>query len=123
MDEIHIITRIKEQQQIVMENLVKHIRRAVAPGLELNLNLGGKAKRPGISSWDLLLQEAGDAGEDPELARKREVARLTLSRADHLLRDIQYRTFELNTLLENAEGTSAAVSVFLEEWWSDKLAN
>ena len=105
MDDIHIITRIKEQQQIVMESFVKHIRRAVAPGLRLPV---GKM-RPS-SSWELLLQAERDVSEDPEVERKREVARLTLSRADHLLRNIQDRIDELNTLLENAESTSAAVS-------------
>jgi hypothetical protein len=114
MDEIHIITRIKEQQQIVMEGLVKHIRRAIMPELKMNRSREG----PHNSSWDLVLGQSTpyDLTEGPDTAaaeaqrdRRREKARLTLARADHLLRDIQDRILDLKTLLENARNTSAAV--------------
>jgi hypothetical protein len=108
MDEIHIITRIKEQQQIVMQSFVKQIRRALLPGIKTGKSNGAS------SSWDLVLGTAALNGEDRGDAEKnrehRERAKLTLSRADHLLRDIEDRIFELNTLLENAKNTSAAVS-------------
>jgi hypothetical protein len=110
MDEIQIITRIKEQQQIVMESFVKHIRRAIMPDLRSRKQLAP------VSSWDLVLQgtSATDATLEDEKQRDgREKKRLTLARADHLLRDIQDRTFELNTLLDTARNTSAAVGCLL----------
>jgi hypothetical protein len=115
MDEIHIITRIKEQQQIVMESFVKHLRRAIAPGLRAAMP-DEATVRPGSSSWDAVMRGMtpspwlDDDHGNAKQRDRRERARLTLARADHLLRDIQDRIFELNTLLENARNTSAAVS-------------
>jgi seryl-tRNA synthetase len=87
MDEIHIITRIKEQQQMVMESFAKQVRRAMQP--------------------DLPIDTSGDTSE--EARRRCEAARLTVTRSDNLLRDIRDRIDELNTLLENAAKTSASV--------------
>jgi uncharacterized coiled-coil DUF342 family protein len=101
MDEIHIITRINQQQQTVAETFVKHIRQSLLPKLRSK------------SAWDPLaaLHENGSEGELQSLqTEQREAASWTLARANHLLKDIQDRIFELNTLQENAKNTSAAVS-------------
>ncbi|KAK3380756.1 hypothetical protein B0T24DRAFT_591210 [Lasiosphaeria ovina] len=115
MDEIYIMMRIKEQQQSVMENLVKHVRRTMAPL--------ARPRRTGTSqaatSWDIVL---GASAEDypyrDEASRvreeeMREQARRTLARADHLLLDLAERISELQTLLQNAQNTSAALKDLL----------
>ena len=89
MDEIHIITRIKEQQQTVMESFAKQVQRAMQP--------------------DLRLDSSRNATDEER--RRCEAARLTVARADNLLRDIRDRIDELNTLLENAAKTSGSVGI------------
>jgi hypothetical protein len=75
MDELHIMMRIQEQQQAVMEGFVKHVRRALTP-------LGQQQQHNGYR---------------------------TLLRADNLLLEHGERISELQTLLKNAQTTSAAV--------------
>jgi hypothetical protein len=109
IDEIHIITRINQQQQTVAETFVKHIKQCLLPKL--------RSKSP----WDpvaALYEDGYDTGSQSPQMEQREVANWTLARANHLLKDIQDRIFELNTLQENAKNTSAAVSTSLcrTEW-------
>jgi hypothetical protein len=109
MDEIEIITRINQQQQTVAETFVKHIKQSLLSKL-----------RP-KSPWDpvaTLYENGNDTGSWPLQMEQREAANWTLARANHLLKDIQDRISELNTLQENAKNTSAAVSTSLcrTEW-------
>jgi len=106
MDEIHIMLRIKEHQHVVMEGLVKHIRRALIP-------LVRQPKRPAVSTsfssmpWDT----SDDYFQHPDdtFSPKAENARRTLDRTGHLLMDLDERITELQTLLENAQNTSSSV--------------
>lgn len=108
MDEIHILTRIKEQQQVVMESFAKHVKRAVMtrPGGLWDEGRGG--------GWED--QPTGRVVSERE-RRQMESARLTCTKADNLLKDVRERIFELNTLLENAANTSAAVRLSPGLWW------
>jgi hypothetical protein len=104
IDEIHILTRINQQQQTVAETFVKHIKHALLPKL--------RSKSP----WDpvaALYENGNDTGSPSLQMEQHEAASWTLARANHLLKDIQDRIFELNTLRENAKNTSAAVSTSL----------
>jgi chaperonin cofactor prefoldin len=104
MDEIDIITRINQQQQTVAETFVKHIKQSLLSKL-----------RP-KSPWDPVAtsyENGNDTGSCPLQMEQREAANWTLARANHLLKDIQDRISELNTLQENAKNTSAAVSTIL----------
>lgn len=115
MDELHIMMRLKEQQQTVMETFVKHIRRALTPL--------ARSKRPGTASqastaWDLALGVAALERDDNPYAddsarhreeHQRQAARRTLARADTLLLDLNERIAELRTLVQNAQNTAAAV--------------
>ena len=63
----------------------------------------------------MALYENGNNTESQSLQmEQREAASWTLVRANHLLKDIQDRIFELDTLEENAKNTSAAVSITLD---------
>ena len=118
MDEIHIMTRVKEQQVAVMESLVKHIRHAMA--LRIRAPRVAPLTKP-EASWDLALDNVMDRGQfatstghEPDTQKTvevvgREKARWTLKRTDHLLEDLRERISELQTLLQNAQYTSAAV--------------
>jgi hypothetical protein len=112
IDELHIMTRIKEQQQAVMESFVKHIRRALVPIAR---------KRPVTSqasaSWDHALSASLDHAspytDEPNRLyeeQQRQAAKRTLTRADNLLLDLNERISELRALLQNAQHTAAAVS-------------
>lgn len=107
MDEIHIMVRIKLQQQTVAELFVKHIKRSLLPKLRSK------------SAWDPVsalyeLYESENDTESQSLQREQhEIAKWTVARADHLLKDIQDRILELNTLRQNAKNTSAGVSISL----------
>lgn len=106
VDEILIMVRIKEQQQSVMEGLVKNVRRAMLP------LVGG---RRGISTsqrWDMAPGEREDFDDESErnASEKARGARQTLNRADNVLADLAERIAELRGLLQIAQHTSAAVS-------------
>lgn len=110
MDEIHIMLRIKEHQHVVMEGLVKNIRRALLPvvrGPKKN-HVGGLAS---VSStpWGLTPEDEFRF-EDDTVQRKVENARRTLDKSDLLILDLDERISELRALLDNAHNTSAAVS-------------
>ncbi|KAK3389773.1 hypothetical protein B0H63DRAFT_464311 [Podospora didyma] len=117
IDEIHIMMRIKEQQQSVMESFVKHIRRRLVP---IARQKKATASQPS-TSWDVVLgammQDAGSPYSDETFGareeQEREEARRTLSRADHLLSDLEERIAELRTQLQNAQNTSAALKDLL----------
>jgi hypothetical protein len=104
IDEIHIITRINLQQQTVAETFVKHIKQSLLPKLR------SKYARDPVAA---LYENGNDSGSQPLQMEQREATNLTLARANHLLRDIQGRIFELNTLQENANNTSVAVGTIL----------
>ena len=101
LDEIHILTRVKQQQQTVIESFVKHIKQSLSP------QLTSKA------SWHPMIPFYEDEC-DPELElmdrETRAAARLTVARADHLLNDVHDRIGELKTLEITARKTAAAVS-------------
>jgi len=105
IDEIHIMTRINQQQQTVAETFVKHIKQSLLPKLRSK------------SAWDpvaALYENDNDTESQSLQMEQREAANWTLTRANQLLKDIQDRIFELNTLEENAKNTSVAVSIGTE---------
>jgi hypothetical protein len=104
LDELHILTRVKLQQQTVAESFVKHIKQSLLPQLRT---------RP---AWDPIIplyEEGYDEEAESLQKEKREAAKLTVARADHLLNDIQERIDELKTLEANARKTAAAVSYYI----------
>ncbi|KAK0642224.1 hypothetical protein B0T16DRAFT_381461 [Cercophora newfieldiana] len=113
VDEITIMMRIKEQQQTVMESLVKHIRRVMTP---LARTPKKKTMSQDSSAWDVVLGAAmeGDSPYADEIsARQRENAKRTIGRADQLLVDLGERMAELKALLKIAQNTSAALKDIL----------
>lgn len=104
LDEIHILTRVKLQQQTVAISFVKHIKHSLLPHLK-----SGSAWHPIISLCEDEYDDEPASGQ----RERRESARLTIARADHLLDDIRDRIGELKTLEENARKTATAVSAYL----------
>ncbi|KAK3354036.1 hypothetical protein B0T25DRAFT_224469 [Lasiosphaeria hispida] len=101
VDEMHIMIRIKEQQQAVMESLVKHIRRAASPLARAEkTRIASQASTP----WDLVLGAPDSASPTPHQ---------TLLRVDNLLPDLATRLSELRNLLQTAQNTSAALKDIL----------
>jgi hypothetical protein len=101
IDELHILTRVKLQQQVVAESFVKHVKQSLLPQL--------RTKR----TWDpiiALYEDGHGANSEPPQNEQRQAARLTMARADHLLNDIHDRIGELKTLEENARKAATAVS-------------
>ena len=99
------MTRINQQQQTVAETFVKHIKQSLLPKLRSK------------SAWDpvaALYENDNDTESQSLQMEQREAANWTLTRANQLLKDIQDRIFELNTLEENAKNTSVAVSIGTE---------
>lgn len=88
MDELHIMMRIKEQQQTVMEHLLKHIRRRRS---RLTPSRDGS-----VNTFDYELP-----------------SRRLLARGDSLLVEHSSRIAELQALLQNAQLTSAALKDLL----------
>jgi hypothetical protein len=89
------------QQQTVANLFVKHIKQFLLPHLTSR------------STWHPIIslyEEERDGELKPGQREKREAARLTAARADHLLDDIQERIRELKSLEENARKTATAVS-------------
>jgi hypothetical protein len=103
LDEIHIMTRVKLQEQVIAESFVKHIKQSLLPQLRSQSNW-----HPIIS-----LYEEYEDGSESLQKEQYETAKLTVARADHLLNDIQDRIGELRTLEGNARKTAAAVSLML----------
>lgn len=109
LDELHILTRIKAQQQAVAEAFVKNIRKILLPKAALirrfknSMPLNESLMSPGI--W-------GTMGED-----QIDSAMWTLEKAEALLKGIQDRIHELNTLQEAARNTSSAVSIIPYILW------
>ncbi len=108
IDELHIMMRIKEQQQTVMEGFVKHIRRVLTPLV--------RSRRPPTSqasaAWDLALGASLDPDNpytDTREDHRRQSAKRTLARADNLLLDLGERIAELRALLQNSQNTAATV--------------
>jgi hypothetical protein len=106
LDEIHILTRVKLQQQTVAESFVKHIKQSLLPQLR-----SGSGWHPIIS----LYEDDYDLESESLQRDHRDAARLTVVRADHLLSDIRDRIYELKTLEENARKTAIAVSPYLPD--------
>ncbi|KAI0595703.1 hypothetical protein F4775DRAFT_585372 [Biscogniauxia sp. FL1348] len=94
MDEIHILIKIKSQQQMVMETFVQHIKQRL---------------------WARDPEEVVDGftPADSEAGRWTSGAQRTLRRAEVLLEDIHKRIQDLQSLLRNAEGTSKALKDLL----------
>jgi hypothetical protein len=106
LDELHILTQVKLQQQTVANAFVKHIRHFLLPYLTSR-----STWHPMIS----LCEDENDYGSDSRHRERREAARLTIARAEHLLDDIQDRIRELRSLEENARKTAGAVSTSITE--------
>ncbi|KAL2168027.1 hypothetical protein VTG60DRAFT_503 [Thermothelomyces hinnuleus] len=96
-DELHIMIRIKKQQQAVVESFAKHIRRALTPLLERSSLHHSQDPDPG-----------GICEE-----KQRQSAQRTLNKADVLLEDIDERIGELRALQQNAQNTSSALKDLL----------
>ncbi|EAQ83492.1 hypothetical protein CHGG_09896 [Chaetomium globosum CBS 148.51] len=116
MDEIHIMMRIKEQQQSVMESFVKHIRRVLTP-----LARSHRPTAPtGLVPWDVTrgptLEPNSPYADEVAHFREedqRQNAKRTLTKADMLLQDVDERIAELRALLQNARNTSVALKDLL----------
>jgi hypothetical protein len=101
LDELHIMTRIKAQQQTVAESFVRHIRHILLPKVTQTAHL-----QTAVPSEASLLSP----GNAQSLQREQlDAAKWTLARADALLKGIEGRIAELNTLEDAARNTSAAV--------------
>lgn len=111
LDELHILTRLKTQQQIVAESFVKHIRHSLLPKLSSS-PYSGEA-----DDFQSLMRESDNmlgTDKSPHTIReRREAAKWTLTRADNLLEGIRGRIRELTMLEEAAKGTSAALKDLL----------
>jgi hypothetical protein len=107
LDELHIMTRIKIEQQSVAESFVKHIKAAMLPKImDISQFRYGVAdfKDPRLSRYD--------QNDGTEITREEfEAAKWTLARADDLLEGIGERIGELDKLRDNAKSTSMAVSL------------
>ncbi|AEO59760.1 hypothetical protein MYCTH_2128843 [Thermothelomyces thermophilus ATCC 42464] len=119
-DELHIMIRIKEQHQAVVESFVKHIRRAVTPLVRAHRPFAAQTS-PG---WDAALGAASlersglHHSQDPDLGgireeQQRQSAQRTLNKTDVLLEDIDERIGELRALQQNAQNTSSALKDLL----------
>lgn len=107
VDEILIMVRIKEQQQKVMEGLVKNVKRTMLP------LVGGRRGMSSSEEWSMAPSASSsedDDGSSSDHNGKARRAKQTLHRADNLLVDLSERTAELRGLLQIAQHTSAAVS-------------
>jgi len=108
VDEILIMVRIKEQQQKVMEGLVKNVKRAMLP------LVGGRRGMSSSQEWEMTPGSPNSEHDDMSVLdntnEKARGARQTLYRADNLLVDLSERIAELRGLLQIAQHTSAAVS-------------
>ncbi|KAH7382941.1 hypothetical protein BKA64DRAFT_683555 [Cadophora sp. MPI-SDFR-AT-0126] len=112
LDELHILTRLKIQQQIVAESFIKHIRHSLLPKLA-SPHYESSASHDfqlGISDDNLLL---GSGRSRDKRRAEQDNAKWTLNRADNLLEGIKSRIRELTTLEEAAKGTSAALKDLL----------
>jgi hypothetical protein len=120
LDELHILTRVKIQQQAVSESFVKHIRQILLPKVaaanDFNLALPSEASllAPGTPGTPGLMDSIESRRE--QLA----AAKWTLARAEVLLTGIERRISELNTLSDAAQHTSTAVRRHL---WYCYIAN
>ncbi|KAI5919149.1 hypothetical protein F4810DRAFT_517492 [Camillea tinctor] len=93
MDEIHILIKIKSQQQVVMETFVQNIRQRL---------------------WARDPEKSGSFSPmSPSAARWALGEQRTLHQAEVLLEDIQKRIQDLQSLLRNAECTSKALKDLL----------
>ncbi|KAL2186471.1 hypothetical protein L209DRAFT_755161 [Thermothelomyces heterothallicus CBS 203.75] len=102
--------RIKEQQQAIVESVVKHIRRVLTPLVRAHRPFAIQTS-PG---WDAALGAASlersglHHSQDPDPGgireeRQRQSAQRTLNKADVLLEDIDERIGELRALQQNAQ--------------------
>ncbi|KAH9206745.1 hypothetical protein DL95DRAFT_486120 [Leptodontidium sp. 2 PMI_412] len=111
LDELHILTRLKIQQQIVAESFVKHIRHSLLPKITIShLSQPSTDFQLGIPEDNIIL----GSGRSRDRRRvEQDNAKWTLSRAENLLDGIKGRIRELTTLEEAAKGTSAALKDLL----------
>jgi len=94
LDELHIMTRIKAQQQMVAESFVEKIRHIILP------KIAQAAYPPTAVPSEANLSSPRNA---ESLQREHlDAAKWTLTRADSLLKGIQDRISELNTLEDAA---------------------
>ncbi|KAK0622068.1 hypothetical protein B0T17DRAFT_494506 [Bombardia bombarda] len=104
IDEIHIMMRIKEQQQAVIDSLVKLVKKRLVP-------IARQAMAKQSLSYEFEERERHSFKELGE--KESQVAERTLTRADQLLLDLKERVAELRTLLQNAQQTSIALKDLL----------
>jgi hypothetical protein len=105
LDELHILTRIKIQQQVVAEAFVKHIRAVLLP----KISPTGGSGIDRTSRGNFLSSATGEILQEDEIS----AAQWTLRRADNLLKGVQDRINELNTLADSAKNTSASLKDLL----------
>ncbi len=105
LDELHILTRIKIQQQVVAEAFVKHIRGVLLPKIPPT-EFSGMDR---TSRGDFLSSVTAEILQEDEI----NAAQWTLRRADNLLKAVQDRINELNTLADSAKNTSASLKDLL----------
>lgn len=111
LDELHIITSIKQEQINVIKTFEKNIKHTLLPKVTAAEDL--KTAKP---SEDSLVEPSGATTTNPnELLAKEdlEAAKGTMASADELLTDMHGRIAELATLKESAERTATAVSTAL----------
>lgn len=111
LDELHIITSIKQEQANVVKTFEKNIKHILLPKVTAAEDL--KTAKP---SEDSLIEpnEASPTKTNELLAKEQlEAAKRTMANADELLTDMHGRIAELNTLKESAERTATAVSTAL----------
>lgn len=111
LDELHILMRLKIQQQLVPESLVKHIRHNLLARFTLSPYPNE------ANDFNFLMREGNtllSMDKSPHIVRvMREDSKWTMRRADDLLEGIRDRIRELTTLEEAAKGTSAALKDLL----------
>jgi hypothetical protein len=106
LDELHIMTRIKFQQQMVAESFIKHIKEIIEPKLaqwerqQIGSPPPSEPNTPNIG---------GLGSPESQLMEQINNARWTLTRASDLLKGAQDRIRELTALEDAARNTSAAV--------------
>jgi hypothetical protein len=119
LDELHIMTNIKNKQQRVFKQFLKHIKHMIAPSLALSKEVGtARPKKVKASYSDT---ETADDTSDPENTEKQAKheaadrdAKWTLESGLDFSNGLNDRLSDLSNLKESAENTEKAVSNLLE---------
>lgn len=104
LDELHILTRIQIQQQVVAETFVRNLQHILRPRVEYS----SRSRRR-----EAMILDTDISDDDLHRTEGSDSAKWTLARADSLLEAVQNRISELYTLQEYAKNTSAALKDLL----------